>query len=165
MSRVRTSGRQSQRGEVRAGAALYGLVVRAVRRIPRDVSLTSLSTLATLERTGPRRVTDLAVVEGVAQPSMTVLVSTLERSGLVERQADPADGRVAMVAITDVGAEVIRARRRTGAEAFVDLVKKLSDDEVALLVAAVPVLEHLRELDDQDREPSRPEARGMGPQR
>src|SRR5579875_3618563 len=67
-----------------AGQALYGLISDAVRRIPRDMSLTSLSTLSTLDRTGPRRITDLAVVQGVAQPSMTTLVTVLQRSGLVE---------------------------------------------------------------------------------
>ena len=39
------------------------------------MSLTSLSTLATLELTGPRRITDLAANEGVTQPSMTALVT------------------------------------------------------------------------------------------
>jgi DNA-binding MarR family transcriptional regulator len=165
VSRVGGSRRASQRERVRAGAALHGLMVGAIRRVPRELSLTSMSTLATLERTGPRRITDLAVVEGVTQPSMTVLVSGLERSGLVQRRADPADGRVAMVAITDAGVQFIRDRRRVGAEAFVDLIEKLSNDEVALLVAAIPVLEHLRALDDQDREPRRPQARGSGSQR
>ena len=42
------------------GAALYGLATRATRRLPRDMSLTSAATLATLDRTGPRRITDLA---------------------------------------------------------------------------------------------------------
>jgi hypothetical protein len=42
------------------------------------MSLTSLSTLATLELTRPRRMTDLAACEGVMQPPMTALVSILE---------------------------------------------------------------------------------------
>ena len=65
------------------GAALYGLATRAVRRLPRDMSLTSAATLATLDRTGPRRITDLAAVEGVTQPAMTALVRVMEESGLV----------------------------------------------------------------------------------
>jgi DNA-binding MarR family transcriptional regulator len=118
------------------------------------MSLTSTSTLSTLDRTGPRRITDLAVVEAVAQPSMTVLVSGLERSGLVERRADPTDGRVALVAITEAGSDYIRARRRAGAEGFVQLIDKLPADEAATLAAAIPALERLREIDDQEREPA-----------
>src|SRR5580692_4164738 len=83
-----------------AAEALYRLITAAVRQQPRDISLTSASTLATLERTGPRRITDLAMIEGVTQPAMTVLVRVLERSGLVERKGDPTDKRVALVAVT-----------------------------------------------------------------
>lgn len=55
MSRQDASRRRDQRADrtSAAGAALYGLVSGAVRRIPRQLSLTSASTLATLERTGP----------------------------------------------------------------------------------------------------------------
>jgi DNA-binding MarR family transcriptional regulator len=137
-----------------AGEALYGLVTAAVRRGPREMSLTSLSTLATLDRTGPRRVTDLAVIEGVAQPSMTVLVTALQRSGLVERRGDPADRRVALVALTAAGAELLRAQRRAGAEALIQLIDKLPADERSALAAAIPALRHLRELDREQRDPA-----------
>ena len=137
-----------------AGEALYGLVTAAIRRGPREMSLTSLSTLATLDRTGPRRITDLAVIQGVAQPSMTVLVTTLERSGLVERKGDPADRRVALVALTTAGAELLRTQRRAGAEALIQLIDKLPADEAAALAAAIPALRHLRELDSERRDPA-----------
>src|SRR5260370_7178046 len=127
------------------------------------MSLTSLSTLATLDRSGPRRVTDLAFIVRVAQPWMTALVSTLERSGLVERRDDPADKRVALVALTPAGAELLRSRRRSGAEALEQLIDKLPADEAAALVAAIPALRHLRELDNADREPAI-RAPGGGPQ-
>ncbi len=93
------------------GSALYGLATRAVRRLPRDMSLTSAATLATLDRTGPRRITDLAVAEGVTQPAMTVLVRVLEESGLVERKGDPSDKRVTLVCLAGVpdrGGRVVR---------------------------------------------------------
>jgi DNA-binding MarR family transcriptional regulator len=137
-----------------AGEALYGLVTAAVRRAPREMSLTSLSTLATVDRTGPRRVTDLAVIQGVAQPSMTVLVTALERSGLVERRRDPADRRVALVALTAAGAELLHAQRRAGAEALIELIGKLPGGEAAALIAAIPALRHLRELDSEQRDPA-----------
>ena len=118
------------------------------------MSLTSLSTLSTLDRTGPRRVTDLAVIEGVTQPSMTVLVSVLERSGLVERRGDPADGRVALVALTAAGSDLLETRRRAAAEEFMRLIDKLPADEAAALAAAIPALQHLRRLDNEQRDPA-----------
>jgi len=146
------------RGDQRAatGTALYALVIEAVRRIPRTMSMTSLSTLSTLERTGPRRITDLAVIEGVTQPSMTTLVKVLERDGMVERRGDPSDGRVALVAVTEAGSDLVRARRRTNAEAFAQLIDKLSDEDAATLAAAIPALERLRALSEGSSRASGP---------
>ncbi|GAA4263017.1 MarR family winged helix-turn-helix transcriptional regulator [Dactylosporangium darangshiense] len=134
------------------GSALYGLATRAVRRLPRDLSLTSAATLATLDRTGPRRITDLAAIEGVTQPAMTVLVRVMEESGLVERRGDASDKRVTLVCLTEAGASYVQARRRAGVHAFERLIDKLTDDEVEALVAALPALRHLEALDSQDRE-------------
>lgn len=150
---TRRRDRQAGRASAAAGEALYGLVTGAVRRIPREPSLTSASTLATLDRSGPRRITDLALIEGVTQPAMTVLVRVLEDSGMVERRSDPTDKRVALVAVTESGASYVRSRRRAGADAFVQLMDKLTDDEVVALIAAIPALEHLRELDGLERVP------------
>src|SRR5271155_4797461 len=67
---------------------------------PSGLSLTSAATLATLERGGPRRLTALAVREGVTQPALTQLVARLQDAGLVDRVPDPEDGRVVYVRIT-----------------------------------------------------------------
>jgi DNA-binding MarR family transcriptional regulator len=133
------------------GEALYGLVTLAVKNGPREISLTAASTLATLDRTGARRLTDLAIIEGVTQPSMSVLVTGLEQAGLAERRPDPADKRVVLVALTAAGSDYIRARRRAGATTFADLIDKLPDDEAAALAAAVPAMNRLRELDNDRR--------------
>jgi DNA-binding MarR family transcriptional regulator len=109
-----------------------------------------MSTLSTLERSGPRRITDLAVVEGVTQPSMTTLVNGLERAGLVERQGDPTDKRVAMVVLSAKGQDFVGARRRWGAKRFEQLITQLTTDEAASLMAAIPALEHLNELSELD---------------
>src|SRR5712664_4478057 len=70
---------------------------------PDGLSLTAAATLATLERSGPRRLTALAAREGVTQPAMTQLVARLQDAGLVRREADPTDGRVVQVRLTDQG--------------------------------------------------------------
>jgi DNA-binding MarR family transcriptional regulator len=129
--------------------ALFGLATAAAKSEPRDMSLTSLSTLATLDRSGPRRITDLAAVEGVMQPSMTVLVSGLERSGLVERQADTADRRVTLVTLTAAGSDYIRARREAGVAVLVHLIDELPVHEGEALAAAIPALTHLAALEDE----------------
>lgn len=144
------------------GEALYALVTLAVRHGPRDVSLTAASTLSTLDRAGPLRLTDLALIEGVTQPSMSVIVTGLEQSGLAERRPDPADKRVVLVALTAAGADYIRARRRIGAKTFAELIQTLPEDQAAALAAAVPAMNRLRELDGDRRAAVAPRSAGLG---
>ncbi|TXS01818.1 MarR family transcriptional regulator [Streptomyces sp. col6] len=116
------------------------------------MSLTSAATLATLDRTGPRRITDLAAVEGVTQPAMTALVRVMEESGLVERRGDASDRRVTLVYLTEAGASYVRTRHQAGVHAFERLIGELTADEVEALVAALPALTHLAELESQDHD-------------
>jgi DNA-binding MarR family transcriptional regulator len=158
-----TATSADSRNAIGIGEALYGLLALAVKHGPREISLTAASTLATLDRTGARRLTDLAVIEGVTQPSMSVLVTGLEQAGLAERRPDPADKRVVLVALTDAGAAYIRSRRRAGAATFADLIDKLPGEEAAALAAAVPALNHLRELDNDRRAAAASADRLSGP--
>ena len=132
--------------------AVYGLLATLLRRAPRDISLTSLATLSTLDRAGAKKITELAAIEGVTQPSMTTLIAGLEKAGLVERSGDPNDRRVSMVSLTSAGRDYIRRRRRAGTEAFAVLVSELPPDEAAALAAAVPALLRLREIDNEQRD-------------
>jgi DNA-binding MarR family transcriptional regulator len=140
----------SQDGQ-NAAAVVHDLVTAFIRLTPREMSLTSLSVLSTLDRTGARRITDLAASEGVTQPSVTVLVTSLVRAGYVERHSDPTDKRVVMVAITEAGSEFLRKRRAVNLQVFSEAIDKLPEDEAATLTAAAPVIEHLRELVDELR--------------
>jgi DNA-binding MarR family transcriptional regulator len=104
------------------------------------LSMTAAGTLATLERSGPRRLTVLAAREGVTQPAMTQLITRLEDAGLVRRAADPGDGRVVLVAITDDGRATLASRRARRAEKLAAILAQLSPDHRAALTAALPAL-------------------------
>src|SRR5258705_2346945 len=67
------------------------------------MSRTSLSVLATLRDAGTARITELAETEHVAQPSMTTLVSRLEKQGLVQRPTEPPDARAVAVLLKPAG--------------------------------------------------------------
>jgi DNA-binding MarR family transcriptional regulator len=107
------------------------------------LSLTAAATLATLERSGPSRLTRLAGREGVTQPAMTQLIARLEDAGLVDRAADPADGRVVQVRITADGRAMLAGRRAVRAERVAGLLDRLSPDERAALAAALPAMDAL----------------------
>jgi DNA-binding MarR family transcriptional regulator len=110
---------------------------------PSGLSLTAAATLATLERSGPSRLTSLAVKEGVTQPAMTQLIARLQESGLVSRTADPADGRVVQVRVTDEGRAMLARRRAVRAERLADILARLSPEEQAALGAALPAIDAL----------------------
>jgi DNA-binding MarR family transcriptional regulator len=84
---------------------------------------------------------------------MTVLVTGLERHGLVTRHSDPTDRRVTLVAITAEGLHYLRSRRHAGTDALAQLIRKLPPGEASALAAAIPALQHLRGLDDELRDP------------
>jgi DNA-binding MarR family transcriptional regulator len=107
------------------------------------LSLTAAATLATLERSGPSRLTWLAAREGVTQPAMTQLIARLEDTGLADRAADPADGRVVRVRITADGRAMLAGRRAVRAERVAGLLDRLSPDERAALAAALPAMDAL----------------------
>jgi DNA-binding MarR family transcriptional regulator len=117
---------------------------------PSGLSLTSAATLATLERGGPRRLTALAAREGVTQPAMTQLVARLQDAGLVDRVPDAADGRVVYVRITAEGQAVLARRRAVRAERVAALLTRLSPDEQAALVAALPAMDALASAQRDD---------------
>ena len=107
------------------------------------LSLTAAATLATLERSGPRRLTALAVQEGVTQPAMTQLIARLQDTGLVRRDADPADGRVVQVRLTDAGRDTLARRRAVRAERLAVILDRISPQDRAALGAALPAIDAL----------------------
>ena len=108
-----------------------------------DLSLTAAATLATLQRSGPARLTELAVAEGVSQPSMTALIARLAGQGLVDRAADPTDGRAVVLSLTDAGADLLARRRTERAARRAGPLSDLGDDDVAAISAALPALARL----------------------
>jgi DNA-binding MarR family transcriptional regulator len=125
-------------------AALERLISLFRSLSPHDgLSLTAAATLTTLERSGPCRLTALAIFEGVTQPAMTQLVDRLQGMSLLERTQDPADGRVVQVRITDEGRALLARRRAIRAERVAELLVRLRPDEQALLTAALPAMEAL----------------------
>jgi DNA-binding MarR family transcriptional regulator len=113
---------------------------------PSELSLTAAATLATLERSGPHRLTWLAASEGVTQPGMTQLISRLQDAGLVERVADPADGRAVQVRVTALGVTTLVARRAARAQRLVGMLSQLPPTQRSALAAALPAIDALTSL-------------------
>jgi DNA-binding MarR family transcriptional regulator len=125
--------------------ALDGVTRLAFRQLATlgQISFSAVATLSTLDSSGPCRLTELAGREGISQPSMTAMVSRLERQGLVERRRDQSDGRIVLVAITGTGQDMLR-RRHTGRVAFLSsLIGTLDPTEQRALADAAAALRHM----------------------
>ena len=90
-------------------------VLRLLRDVDREsgVSPSRLSALSVLVFVGEMSQAELARIEGVSAPSMSLLVRELEAEGLVERASDPADARRTIVSASKAGRELmLRSQRR-----------------------------------------------------
>lgn len=116
-----------------------------VRRVapPGEFNLVSMSVLDAVISAGPLRVSELVHRERLSQPGMTSVVTRLAEAGLVERRADPLDGRVALVAATDAGRKHLAARHTARAAALAGHISRLSPQAKSALYAAVDSLNSL----------------------
>jgi DNA-binding MarR family transcriptional regulator len=118
-------------------AVLVRLLVKQVRS--REISRTEMEVLSILME-GPRRITELTELEGIAQPTMTLLVKRLEEKGWVEREGLPEDGRVVMVGLTEAGGAAQRKFRAQFLAALRTDLQELSDQQLRALSSATETL-------------------------
>ncbi len=116
----------------------------------RQLTRTEAGLLVTLLG-GPRRITELAESEALAQPTVTRLVDSLQQRGLVGRERGVVDGRVVNVAISPAGRAMIEAYRGQVRELMRATVQDLSDTELTQLVAASETFARLIEKLQQRR--------------
>jgi DNA-binding MarR family transcriptional regulator len=113
------------------------------REAPVALSAGSITALATVVADGPMRVGDLAAADGVRAPTMTRIVDSLVAEGYAERIPDPADRRACLVRATPAGVEVLTGARAARARVLAGRLSRLTPEQRAALVAAVPAIEAL----------------------
>lgn len=116
----------------------------AVERDPGNpLSLGAMAVLVALHSAGELTLGELAARERVRPPSMTRVVNLLEEAGYVVRRTSEVDRRVVLVEITERGAAVVLADRARRDVWLTDRLGELSAEELAVLRAAVPVLDRI----------------------
>ncbi|MGH7685506.1 MAG: MarR family winged helix-turn-helix transcriptional regulator [Candidatus Dormibacteria bacterium] len=137
---------------------MAGRLTRRLRQTASgELTLTQLSALATLYRTGPIRLKELARREGISASTISKLVDALERGALVARYPEVGDGRASRVALTATGAAVLEDLRRNGARLIDRALHALDATDRAAIRAALPALERLVDWVEGD-EPGVPNA-------
>jgi DNA-binding MarR family transcriptional regulator len=133
---------------VEVATRLHSDAIHLLRRQAREdaalgVSGARLSVLSVLVFGGTMPLGRLAQAERVTPPSMTRLVAAMEREGLVSREADPDDARVARISATDQGRRLLLAGRDRRVTALADGLTTLDADALATVGRATEVIEQL----------------------
>lgn len=132
-------------------------VTRLARRLRQEaeagITPSMLSALSSAERRGPLTMRDLCAAEQVQPPTMTRIVAALLEAGLVVREADPVDGRVAWVRVSPEGRRLLARSRRRKEAYLAKALGALDPHELEHLLTAADVLERLIALDHAEDRP------------
>ena len=147
---VTTVRKPTESGELTELAARLRLAItRTARRLRQragaDLGPSQTAALATIERSGPLTPSEVAEAEQIQRPTATRIVARLEEAGLVQRTADPADGRSFVVAVTPEGRALLRKLRTRKNAYLARRLRELDPGEVATLRRAAGILERLVE--------------------
>jgi len=137
------------RSTATAVRAAVGMIKRRTRETFTDEQVTTpeLSALSQIDRTGPTTIAELARLKQITPQAMGSTVSSLEKHGLVSRAPDPEDKRRSLLTVTEAGREALHSGRDSvSARMALALAESFTDDEVATLAAAAPLLERLAQL-------------------
>jgi DNA-binding MarR family transcriptional regulator len=123
-----------------------GLLRRRLRQVlvGDDLTLPESAALSHLDRAGSAAPSELARLEQISPQSMGATLASLEERGLVQRHADPGDGRRSVMSLTEAGLAILRGKRdaRT-AQLAQALADGFTPTELSQLRAVAPLLERL----------------------
>jgi DNA-binding MarR family transcriptional regulator len=111
--------------------------------LPPGMNTAQARTLLALHDAGPQRVTDLARLDHLKQPSMSAVLTRMERLGWVRRADDNDDLRAVIVRLTPAGERIaseLMAARTTVLQSYLD---RLPAVDRAAIAAALPALRKL----------------------
>jgi DNA-binding MarR family transcriptional regulator len=108
-----------------------------------DLTPTRLTALAVMNSAGPMRMGSLATRLGVQVSTMSRIVDVLVASGWAERRPDEADARACVIGITSAGAELIGRVCQSSETRLAGCIAGLDVPDLAIIQAALPVLEEL----------------------
>jgi DNA-binding MarR family transcriptional regulator len=89
---------------------------------------------------------ELAELEGVSAPAMTAYVDRLEAAGLLSRRRSAHDRRRVELQLTAEGQRILRSARRRRTAWLAARLRRLDDEELAAVEAALPALRRLLEV-------------------
>lgn len=124
---------------------LHSAAIHLLRQLRKEddasgLSAPRLSALSVVVFGGPLTLGDLARAEQVKPPTMTRIVTGLEKDGLVKRKGDPRDKRLTHIVATPKGQRVLAAGRARRVGRLTTAVSELERKELAELRRGVQLV-------------------------
>ena len=118
-------------------------LLRRVRAADAETALSQarLSALSVLVFSGPRTVGELAAADQVTAPTMSRLVTALEREGYVRRETDSEDGRRVRVVATPDGVRALNEARRQRVSRVAAFLEGIDEEDRRTMMEATELLE------------------------
>ena len=114
--------------------ALYLVREHGAAHLPPGVDPAAAQLLAMLVKSGPRRQTEMAEQTFYDPSTVSRRVGQLVQHGLVERRADPADGRAVRLAATEDGVTLVRRMREVHDGIARTVLRDWPDEDVTALL-------------------------------
>lgn len=132
--------------------ALHSAAIRLLRLLRKEdaaagISGPQLSALSVLVFAGAQKLGALAGAEQVSLPTMSRLITELERRGLAERAGDPADRRASIIRVTDAGRALLLKGRELRLAKLVRSLERLAPAERRTLADAARLILGLNDAD------------------
>ena len=127
---------------------LHSAAIHLLRRVrARDtesgVGPAQLSALSVLVFAGPRSLGELAAAEQVRPPTMSRIVASLMRAGLVRREVTKEDRRRLRLEATAKGTDLLQAARKRRVESLAATLSGLPTEKVEQLREAAELIDQL----------------------
>lgn len=117
---------------LRLARLYWGVRSRVTTGDESDLSETFV--LVRLATDGPQRAAELSIAMGADPSTVSRQVAGLVRAGLVERRADPEDGRASILHPTEAGLARVREHRRRRGQAIEPILRDWSDHDRSTFV-------------------------------
>jgi DNA-binding MarR family transcriptional regulator len=124
---------------------LHSAAIHLLRQLRKEddasgLSAPRLSALSVVVFGGPLTLGQLARAEQVKPPTMTRIVTGLEKDDLAKRKGDPRDKRLTQIEATPKGRRVLAAGRARRVEKLATAVRRLDRKKLAELSQGVQLL-------------------------
>ena len=144
-ARIRTAAPATAQSLHSLADQIHSAAIHLLRQLRKEddagsLSAPRLSALSVVVFGGPLTLGGLARAEQVRPPTMTRIVTGLEKDGLVTRRDDPLDGRLTHIEATPKGRRVLTAGRERRVEKLARAVRKLEGRQLAELNRGVQLL-------------------------